>query len=326
MVAQERKLRPNCTSAVCRSNLKYLFARSTGRAIATVAGQYALIALTIFVVEASANWGLFYPLAILIIGTRQYALGESMAHEASHSHLSGSRVINEGLGFATTWPFFYTLSGYRRFHNKEHHNVPLDSSNNSIYEDYEDWGLPPAENPLTADQAVWHLVIKPLSGIISFRHLIKTIEDWYWDSDLVENTLMLVLWAVALALVIHFGYVMELLAYWIVPWLTVMAVLNFWSEVGDHYRVTDAATRSDLNWFVNTFISHNIGYHALHHHYPKIPWFRLPEAHRALRDDITEQISTGYLTTLRQIIEAKPVRTGKGTSSVHGSLVVRESD
>lgn len=326
MTAQESKLCLNCGSAASRPSLKYLFAMSTSRAVATVAGQYALIALTIFVAEATANWWLFYPLAILIIGTRQYALGESMAHEASHRHLSDVRLVNEGLGIATTWPFFFTLSGYRRFHNNEHHNVPLDNSNNSIYEDYEDWGLPLAEDSLPVDQAIWHLVIKPLSGIISLRQLIKTIEDWYWDRDLLENTLMLILWAVTLGLIIYSGYVVEFLAYWILPWFTVSAVLNFWSEVGDHYRVTGAATRSDLNWFVNTFISHNIGYHGLHHRYPKIPWFRLPEGHGVLRDDITEQISTGYLTTLRQIVEARPVRIDKGARSVHGLSLAGEGD
>ncbi len=326
MAGQKGKLPLNCGSAASRPNLEHLFARSTGRAVATVARQYALIALTIFVAEAPATWWLFYPLAILVIGTRQYALGESMAHEASHHNLSNVRLINEGLGIATTWPFFFTLSGYRRFHNKEHHNVPLDDPNNSIYEDYEDWGLPPAEDSITVAQAIWHLVIKPLSGIISLRQLIKTIEDWYWDRDLLENTLMLTLWAFTLGLIIYTGYVVEFLAYWIVPLFTVSAALNFWSEVGDHYRVTGATTRSDVNWCVNTLISQNIGYHGVHHRYPRIPWFRLPEAHHALRNDVTEQISTGYLTTLRQIIEAKPMRIDKEARSVHGLSLAVDGD
>jgi fatty acid desaturase len=57
-----------------------------------------------------------------------------------------------------------------------------------------------------------------------------------------------------------------------------------------------------LNWFYNTFIGHNLGYHALHHKYSSIPWFRLPEAYRAHKAEIVEQVSHGYWETFAQII------------------------
>ena len=68
MAGQKGKLALTCGSAAARADLKHLFARSGARAVATVAGQYALILLTIFVAEAPATWWLFYPLAILVIG------------------------------------------------------------------------------------------------------------------------------------------------------------------------------------------------------------------------------------------------------------------
>ena len=281
--------------------------RSTGRAVATVLGEYLLIAAAIAAAEWVDTWA-WYPLVVLFVGTRQYAIGECLVHEASHRNLSRSRRMNDLLGMISAWPFFFTLAGYRRFHNRLHHGVGLDDPDNSIREDYADWGLPPEDRPLGHWQAVWHLIAKPLLGLVGLRHLAKTLQDFYWDRDLVENAVMLAAWATVIALAAATGLLGGLAAYWIVPWLTVYAVLNYWSEIGDHYRVTGAETRSDLNWFMNTFVSHNIGYHALHHRYPGIPWFRLPAAHRLLRHELSEQVSTGYVATFRQIVAAGEAR------------------
>jgi fatty acid desaturase len=132
------------------------------------------------------------------------------------------------------------------------------------------------------------------------------LEDFYWDGDLVETKLMLTTWVVIFAAAAMFGLLAQLFLYWIIPWLVVVPVLNYWSEVGDHYRVTGAKTRSNLNWLLNTLIAHNIGYHGLHHHHPSIPWFRLPIAYRIFRNELVEQVSDGYVATFRQILAAEP--------------------
>jgi fatty acid desaturase len=283
-----------------------LCARNSWRAIATITAEYAFIAISVTIGQALQGvWT--YLAIVLFVGTRQYALGECMAHEASHRNLSSTRWLNEGLGIAVCWPFFVTLGGYRRFHNRLHHRVSLTDDENSIYEDYEDWGLPPEEIPLSRWAGYWHLVVKPLVGVIGVRHLIKTIQDFYWDRDLAENTIMLAVWAAIVAAATYFALLDELLLYWIVPWLIVVPVLNYWSEVGDHYRVTGALTRSNLNWALNTLVAHNIGYHALHHRHPSIPWFRLARAYPIFHSELEEQVSNGYLSTFRQIMAAKPV-------------------
>ena len=117
---------------------------------------------------------------------------------------------------------------------------------------------------------------------------------------------MLTAWAVVIAAATYFSLWRELIVYWLIPYTFIFSTLNYWSEVGDHYRVSGAKTRSDLNWFLNTFISHNIGYHALHHKYSSIPWFRLPEAYRAHKAEIVEQVSHGYWETFVQIIAYTP--------------------
>ena len=71
-------------------------------------------------------------LAILVIGTRQYALGEALLHEASHWHLSSSKPVNDLLGAILAWPAFTSLAAYRRFHNRLHHELDIADSENSI--------------------------------------------------------------------------------------------------------------------------------------------------------------------------------------------------
>jgi fatty acid desaturase len=285
--------------------LAELTARNSWRAIVTIAGEYGFIALSVTIGYVFEYFWV-YLLVVLVVGTRQYALGECMAHEASHRNLSSTVWLNELFGIAVCWPFFMSLSGYRRFHNRLHHKISLEDEDNSIYEDYEDWGLPPEEVPLGRWAAFWHLVVKPLVGIIGVRHLMKTLEDFYWDGDLVETKFMLTTWVVIFAAAAMFGLLAQLFLYWIIPWLVVVPVLNYWSEVGDHYRVTGAKTRSNLNWLLNTLIAHNIGYHGLHHHHPSIPWFRLPMAYRIFRNELVEQVSDGYVATYRQILAAEP--------------------
>ena len=97
------------------------------------------------------------------------------------------------------------------------------------------------------------------------------------------------------------GWLAELALYWLVPQLLVVGTLDFWSEAGDHYRVCGGRTRSDLNPVLNSLVAHNIGYHALHHRYPGIPWFNLPRAYRAHAGELRHQKSGGYLETLAQM-------------------------
>jgi len=281
--------------------------RSTMRALLTLAVEYAIITGAIFIATAVSDTG--WPvrvLAIIIIGMRQYALGEALLHEASHWHLSNSKSVNNLLGAILAWPVFTSLTAYRRYHNRLHHEVDIANPRNSIWEEYEEWGWPAQSRTLDPARAFWLLVLRPAIGLTGIMHLFNTAQDFIYDFDLWETRLMLTAWAVVIAAATYFSLWHELIVYWLIPYTFIFSTLNYWSEVGDHYRVSGAQTRSDLNWFLNTFISHNIGYHALHHKYSSIPWFRLPEAYRAHKAEIVEQVSHGYWETFVQIIAYTP--------------------
>lgn len=286
--------------------------RSTLRALLTIAVEYAIIAGAIATAVAlPANVWPVTALAILVIGTRQYALGEALLHEASHWHLSSSKQVNDLLGAILAWPAFTSVAAYRRFHNKLHHELDIADTENSIWEDYEGWGLPAPSQKLGRARGFWLLVIRPVIGLTGIMHLFKTVRDFGYDFDLRETRFMLITWALVIAGAAYFSLWRELILYWLVPYAFVFSTINYWSEVGDHFRVSGAKTRSDLNWLLNTFVTHNIGYHALHHKYSSIPWFRLPEAYRAHRGEIVEQVSHGYLETFAQIVAYTPPSQGR---------------
>ena len=74
-----------------------LYARNSWRAIATIAAEYALIAISVTIGQALEGvWT--YLVIVLLVGTRQYALGECMAHEASHRNLSSDALAQRRAG------------------------------------------------------------------------------------------------------------------------------------------------------------------------------------------------------------------------------------
>jgi fatty acid desaturase len=240
-------------------------------------------------------------LAILFIGTRQYGLGEVLVHEASHHNLSSNRRLNDGIGIVLSWSVFFTFEGYRRFH-LQHHRTPLDDPANSIIEEYQDWRLPLTGEPVSAARMLWLIVLRPLAGVIGLYHLWGIASDAYYDSDLKENTCMWFFWAALVALLSWFGVLGLLVLYWLIPLIFVFATLNYWSEVGDHYRTSELLTRSNVGMAWNRLIAGNVGYHVVHHKYPSIPWFRLRAAHARFKDDVPGQACDGLLGSFRQML------------------------
>ena len=201
--------------------------RSTKRALLTIAAEYAIITGAIAIAAAVPDTG--WPvkaLAILVIGTRQYALGEALLHEASHWHLSNSKSVNDLLGAILAWPVFTSLAAYRRFHNRLHHGLDIADSENSIWEDYEDWGLPAPSRTLGLACAFWLLVLRPAIGLTGIMHLFKTVRDFGYDFDLWETRLMLTAWAVVIAGAAYFSLWRELILYWLIPYTFIFLTLR----------------------------------------------------------------------------------------------------
>ena len=101
-----------------------------------------------------------------------------------------------------------------------------------------------------------------------------------------------------IGLFVALDQVRNLLLYRLVQLLWVYPIINYWSEIEEHYN-THNVSRSNLCRATN-FLMHNEGYHFAHHNYPAIPFYNLPSAHDALTPSGGD-ISLGFLDTYRQI-------------------------
>jgi fatty acid desaturase len=226
--------------------------------------------------------------SIWIIGAFQFALGESMLHEAAHGNLFEQKKLNYRLQFLYALPFFRTVNQFRKEHIT-HHNQ-LNKKGDQLVEDYAELGLlQPGINYFFT----WF--IKPVIGFAGFYYVsaitLKPFKKEGWK--------ILAFWAIVVLAFGLAGKLIWLLQFWIIPLVWSCYSYLYWSEISDHFH-THTGTRSNINPVTN-FITHNNGYHYVHHQYPTIPWFRLKKAHYELCN-APGDISTGFVATYRQIV------------------------
>jgi fatty acid desaturase len=252
----------------------------------------AIILITL--ISIKMNHWLFYIFSVYLIGIFQFALGESMIHEAAHYHLFRPRRLNYYLEIFYGLPLFITVAQFQEQH--QHHHAQLGQTEDHLIKDYRCIGLF-KENP----NLVWLWFIKPLIGFSTYYFTLSlTLRPWR------EGIKIVIFWLIVLSVCFYFQVLHLLLWYWIIPFLLVSRSLLYWSEVADHYN-TVSGTRSRLNRISN-WLTHNNGYHYIHHRYPSIPWFHLPQAHQILSQNSEDvgDISYGFFDTFRQLKQKLP--------------------
>ena len=244
----------------------------------------------VFAFVALAEWaGLWWwtALTVLAIGTLQFALGEALLHEASHYNLFRSRVWNDRLEALYALPFLTTTDAYRAEHLRHHQR--LGKGNDHVVQDYAYHGL-----TTVSSLAAWVWFGKPALGLTGIEHL-----RYLWNRNPARAWLKVaIFWAPVLAICAAGGLLPALLLYWFLPLFAVFAPLLHWSEIADHYR-TRTGTRSRTSR-IHNLLWHNNGYHAIHHHFPRIPFHNLARAHRALGGDRWD-CTRGWWGVWRQI-------------------------
>lgn len=92
----------------------------TMRWLGWVAFEWMVIAITLAVF---VRWSWTAPIALLVLGSRQHALGV-LGHEAVHWSVSEDRAKNDRLGnLLCMWPLLSDVEGFRGFHLAHHARV-----------------------------------------------------------------------------------------------------------------------------------------------------------------------------------------------------------
>jgi fatty acid desaturase len=230
-----------------------------------------------------------------VVGYFQYAVGEALLHEASHYNLFRKKQWNNNLEFLYALPFFKTVAQFRAEHVK--HHLRLGSEQDHVMTDYRRFGFFKPTRHI-----FWLWFIKPITGYAGYYY-VRSLSLLPSKS----GTKIVTFWLLAVFIFWYLGSFQYLLLYWITPYAFSYSSFLYWSEVQDHYN-TRSGTRSTLSFLAN-LVTHNNGYHFIHHKYPTIPWYRLRAAHHAFCSEETD-ISNGFFDTYQQL---KDIRAEAGT-------------
>ncbi|MEM1000919.1 MAG: fatty acid desaturase [Bacteroidota bacterium] len=218
------------------------------------------------------HWAFYLPI-VFVIAVRQNALIDALGHDATHYNLFSSRKWCRRMEFVLFIPFLYSFDLYRKEHAR--HHAFLMQDDDPAYQNYQHWGvLDP--NP----KWTWIWWIRPF-----LLYDLPSILTDFWgnlrrDADFRAKTL--IFWGTLIGLSIGLGFWPLLLLYWLVPLLWLVPVIEYWTEVADHYAPDpEGDTRDSRGLFLGRFLrGHYDGYHTLHHLYPRIPWYNLKRATR----------------------------------------------
>lgn len=248
--------------------------------------------MIIFLMAAacSASWYL-YPLAALIIGSRQRALA-TLLHEASHNTLAKNKLLNFVVGtFFSGYFILQTMGSYRESHVKFHHGH---FGNTEVDPDYKfaieaGWYEPYQ----TQDKFTLHNIILPFFLAKVPRYLYYLIKHRLLDRrNCLETIVMIVYLGVIASLFIGFGWGKYLFLFWIIPYLTTFQIISWFIEMSEHYPLMSnqinlyMSRNRHSQWLENLLTGmHNENYHLVHHLNPAIPFWNIPKAHQIYLQD-----------------------------------------
>lgn len=241
-----------------------------GYSVLAILFNYLLIGGASYLSFFHLHWGFYFPLAFLI-AVRQNALIDALGHDATHYNLFSSKKANQNTEFILFIPFFYSFHMYRKEHALHHSFLMQDID--PAYQNYRHWGVLDKNANWTWIWWMRPFLLYDLPSILSdLWENLRDDADFRWKS--------LVFWLPLIGLSIGFGFWPILLLYWVVPLLWLVPVIEYWTEVADHYALLgDGDTRDSRGRFLGRFLrGHYDGYHTLHHMYPRIPWFHLKRA------------------------------------------------
>ena len=284
---------------------------STFHSLLAILNQWTIVIAAASLAIWSGNWAV-YLLAMMIIATRQHALG-ILVHDACHYRLFPNKIANDMItDLLVSFHLGMSTSLYRKWHYPHHRYVNTDKDPEIMGEkgSPETWQWPNTKLHMVK------LFLKDAFGfnIINMAGIMSLWSPW---SRLhlpskdpggipVREKVALILFAVTgVSALVYFGLVVDYLLLWILPSLTFFNIIFKFRSFAEHKVVRNENelnnTRTVIpNWLERFLISPcNVNYHLEHHLFPSVPFYNLPKLHRLLMEDPVfqkeAQLSNSYL-------------------------------
>ena len=235
-----------------------------------------------------------YLFAIFLIGGRQRALADIL-HQAAHGTLLKNKRAGNFFGTVLSgYLVLQSLTGYRFSHVLRHHSFLGDTMLDPDYEQYRQWKICGAS--LNAAAVRRHLLrtVAPGSTLNYVKYLLKHRILPHAEESL-ERILRISFIVVSTILICSSGYGPLLFFYWLVPLITTQAWIGAFLELVEHYPMIETQRTFDIymsrnrrcSWLSSFLLGlkQYDGYHLVHHTFPFIPSWRLPEVHQIMMED-----------------------------------------
>ncbi|MFF9322030.1 fatty acid desaturase [Streptomyces sp. NPDC014735] len=256
---------------------------------------------------SGVSWWL-YPLALVVIGSRQRAFS-NLLHESAHNILTADRRLNLLLGTVlTAYPIFQLHYAYKRSHVAEHHphlgNPDRDPDLRYFIERK-------VYQRQSKKRLWWSLVVLPLLGSSTWSYLRYLVRNRFGGQHADEpaggsagsaargrrerrdRVVFALFWAVVVGASVAMGWWHLIILFWLIPYLTIFQILGWYIELSEHTplvrdsNISLFMTRNRMSrglelFLTGTYADHR---HLDHHLDPRTPYWNLERARRIRLDD-----------------------------------------
>ena len=238
----------------------------------------------------------FYPLSIVLIGSRQRALA-TLLHESAHQTLAQNKALNFILGtFGSGYLILQTMTSYRDSHVRGHHGHFGNFCKDPDYAFMLDQGV--YERDLSDANFAWRYVWSPLLLVKTPEYLYSLVAHRLFEQGSLnqknsrELALMGAWWLIILSGVTYVHCWGNFILLWVVPYLTVFQIVGWFIELAEHYPLMN--TNVDLYMSRNRHSAwlekgltgmHNESFHLVHHLFPSVPFWHVHKVHALLLQD-----------------------------------------
>jgi fatty acid desaturase len=285
-----------------RATLQSLSERADGPGLRHLAAHLAVILATGWLLSLAYAAGGFWALPALILHGFALVTLFAPTHEAGHATAFKSLWLGKAVAWVSGTATLNNADFYRRFHHWHHRYTQV-----------------PGQDPELgrAKPTSWGGYASRLVGLYYFRDRLadaaKVALYQFNHPYIPERSKARLAWSAraqfaVYGLVIVGSIVFQTWAavlYWALPLVFGQPVLRA-ILLAEHTGCTEDSngltnTRTTLASWPIRFLMWNMPYHAEHHLHPAVPFHRLPELHRLIKERLTH-ISPSYPAAQREII------------------------
>lgn len=276
--------------------LAQLSARSNGMGLLHLAGHLGLIILLgVLITLGVPGWWLLLPVQGVLL-----VFLFTLEHEATHQTPFASVRLNEIVGHVCGQVLVLPFLWFRYFHLAHHRWTNIEGKDPELA----------TAKPETLAGWIWH--VSGLPYLIASLRLLTALARGKADEDYLPPSARPRIMREARIMLLVYGLLAASLLWsslafwvWVLPVLIGQPFLRLYllAEHGDCPHVTDMFrnTRTTFTTRLMRFLAWNMPYHVEHHVVPAVPYHRLPDLHRLMRERLAVT-ADGYAAFTRDYL------------------------